>query len=251
MKSLSRDAIIVDGIRYCHPNFLRMGMYLELSRPNGDVKRWEKVFLRLKILNKEYPIDNYKDSFETKPMRKASVNIEKYGIENMFEIAEKTIKHLAGYQHVFFGVYAFTQYHNLLRNLKKEKRIESKLGEAFYAPAVLSENPEKTIRILREALEYEATEEQLELLSKIKVEEHDAIGEVIPRHCQMKIGSLIVLYVYEPIACHNYNEVILDGMKIRIATIDTIMSFYLALIYADKNYYEFIFGAYLYRQTLL
>ena len=27
-------------------------------------------------------------------------------------------------------------------------------------------------------------------------------------------------------------------MKIRIATIDTIMSFYLALIYADKHYYD-------------
>ena len=96
-KSLLRDVIIVDGIRYCHPNFLRMGMYLELSRPQGDVERWEKVFKRLKILNKEYPIDNFKEDFESKPMRNAYKNIEKYGFENIFKLAEKIIKHLAGY----------------------------------------------------------------------------------------------------------------------------------------------------------
>ncbi len=37
---------MVNGIRYAPPNFLRMNMYLELSRPAGDVSRWEKVFKR-------------------------------------------------------------------------------------------------------------------------------------------------------------------------------------------------------------
>ena len=32
-------------------------MYLELSRPNGDVSRWEKVMKRLTLLNKYYPMD--------------------------------------------------------------------------------------------------------------------------------------------------------------------------------------------------
>ena len=31
-------------------------MYLELSRPNGDVSRWEKVLKRLTLLNKHYPL---------------------------------------------------------------------------------------------------------------------------------------------------------------------------------------------------
>ena len=38
------------------PNFLRMAMYLELSRPKGDVGRWEKVLKRLILLNKHYPL---------------------------------------------------------------------------------------------------------------------------------------------------------------------------------------------------
>ena len=31
-------------------------MYLELSRPAGDVSRWEKVMKRLTLLNKHYPL---------------------------------------------------------------------------------------------------------------------------------------------------------------------------------------------------
>ena len=53
---LKRDAISVDGILYAPPNFLRMSMYLELSRPAGDISRWEKVLKRLALLNKNYPI---------------------------------------------------------------------------------------------------------------------------------------------------------------------------------------------------
>jgi len=43
------------GIHYVPVNFLRMSMYLELSRPHGDVSRWEKVYSRLQLLNKAHP----------------------------------------------------------------------------------------------------------------------------------------------------------------------------------------------------
>ena len=45
------------GMHYVPPDFLRMSMYLELSRPEGDVSRWEKVYTRLSLLNKRYPIE--------------------------------------------------------------------------------------------------------------------------------------------------------------------------------------------------
>lgn len=44
------------GIHYVTPNFLRMSMYLELSRPRGDVSRWKKVYQRLQLLNKHFPL---------------------------------------------------------------------------------------------------------------------------------------------------------------------------------------------------
>ena len=58
-KSISRDAIVKQGIRYAPPDFLRMAMYLELSRPDGDVSRWEKVQKRLTLLNTHYPLKGY------------------------------------------------------------------------------------------------------------------------------------------------------------------------------------------------
>ena len=57
------EAEVRQGIHYVPVNFLRMSMYLELSRPHGDVSRWEKVYSRLELLNKAYPTScNKKDA---------------------------------------------------------------------------------------------------------------------------------------------------------------------------------------------
>jgi len=53
---LWKENVVVGGIHYVTPNFLRMSMYLELSRPRGDVSRWKKVYERLGLLNKHYPM---------------------------------------------------------------------------------------------------------------------------------------------------------------------------------------------------
>ena len=54
--ALKKEAVRVNGILYAPPNFLRMAMYLELSRPAGDTSRWEKVLKRLTLLNNHYPL---------------------------------------------------------------------------------------------------------------------------------------------------------------------------------------------------
>jgi hypothetical protein len=56
--------LVKDGIHYVTPDFLRMSMYLELSRPQGDVSRWTKVYTRLQLLNKHYPIVCKKEAAE-------------------------------------------------------------------------------------------------------------------------------------------------------------------------------------------
>lgn len=53
---LWNENVVVEGIHYVTPNFLRMSMYLELSRPRGDVSRWKKVYERLLLLNTHYPM---------------------------------------------------------------------------------------------------------------------------------------------------------------------------------------------------
>lgn len=55
-KNLFKKAIKINAINYCPPNYLRMAMYVELSRPMGDVTRWEKILKRITLLNKNYPL---------------------------------------------------------------------------------------------------------------------------------------------------------------------------------------------------
>ena len=55
-KKIKKEAISIRGILYSPPNFLRMLMYLELSRPKGNPSRWEKVLKRISLLNKNYPL---------------------------------------------------------------------------------------------------------------------------------------------------------------------------------------------------
>ena len=43
--------------------------------------------------------------------------------------------------------------------------------------------------------------------------------------------------IYKPIACHNYNTISINSKEINIATIDTILSFYLAFIYTNTPHY--------------
>jgi hypothetical protein len=67
------EGIVREGIHYVPPNFLRLSMYLELSRPRGDVSRWTKVYSRLALLNKEYPmVCPSEDSAEPVPLSESN-----------------------------------------------------------------------------------------------------------------------------------------------------------------------------------
>ena len=54
----------------------------------------------------------------------------------------------------------------------------------------------------------------------------------------MNINNETVAFVYEPLACHSYNIIRIDNLDIKVATIDTILSFYLAFLYANRPYYD-------------
>jgi hypothetical protein len=82
--------------------------------------------------------------------------------------------------------------------------------------------------------------EQLEnkVKEKIMLIEHAEISEIIPRNIEIKIGEDSVAFIYEPIACHSYNIIEVDQKEINIASIDTLLSFYLAFLYSKKDYYK-------------
>lgn len=217
-KSLSQEAVKVSGIMYAPPNYLRMGMYLELSRPNGDISRWEKVLKRLSLLNQYYPLRATKCS-EVDFQR--TMNNPKQN-ESIYENVKQT---LVDQGVVFFGGYALSQYSKYM-----PKEFQHKINQIPDFD-VFTENPHLVAEIVKERLEDIN-------IKNVKIIRHDAVGELVAVNYEIKIGREIICFIYEPIACHSYNVIQDKGYKIKIATIDTIMSFYLAFIYIDREYYN-------------
>ena len=96
---------------------------------------------------------------------------------------------------------------------------------------VLSNEPETTAEIIKERLKDIG-------IKNTKIIKREPIGELVPLHYEIKIGNDTIAFIYKPIACHSYNNFVVKGQKVKIATIDTMLSFYLAFLYADKPYYN-------------
>jgi len=96
---------------------------------------------------------------------------------------------------------------------------------------VLAEDPERTATIIKESLMREG-------FKQIKIVPHPAIGEIIPEHVELKAEGETLAFIYKPIACHSYNTIMVQDKEIHVATIDTILTFYLAFIYTDLPYYD-------------
>jgi len=217
--NLFKESIVVSEIYYASPNYLRMSMYLELSRPAGDVSRWEKIFKRLVLLNKHYPFHVEKSCTDIDFQRKLDANQELS--EKIYTIVKNTFIDQGV---VFFGGYATLLYSRFLP-IELQKKYQK--NPDF---DVLSEEIEKTALILKERL----TENKIK---NVKIIHHDPVGEIIPKHIEIKVGVDTIAFIYEPIACHNYNTIHIDRTNVNVATIDTMLSFYLAFIYVDNFIY--------------
>jgi hypothetical protein len=223
--SLKRNAIIKDGILYSPPNFLRMAMYLELSRPGGDITRWEKVLKRLNLLNKNYPLkaekcdpETFRHSFSARSKTK-QYYYQKELIQNVIKdiVSEEKLVYIGGYANVLYSRY--------LKN--REKMYLTEIPDFD----LLSTTPDKTAKKIKEELEKKG-------VINVTVKTKPSIPEYLSTHYEVKVGSQPVAYIYKPLACHSYNTIKLDGKIFRVATIDTMMSFYLLFLYADRPYYN-------------
>lgn len=217
---MKKEAISVSGILYAPPNFLRMNMFLELSRPGGDVSRWEKVLKRITLLNRFYPL---KPSINcaTIDFQRKMLDFNIPDSERIYTLVRDT---LIDQEVIFFGGYASSLYSTYMP--ENYRHLIRKVPDFD----VLSEDPDNCALILKERLEQDG-------FKGSKIIEHPAIGELIPRHMEIRIGKETLAFIFEPIACHSYNKIKIHGVEVNIATIDTILSFYLAFYYSKQPYF--------------
>ena len=216
--AIKKESVKVAGILYSPPNLLRMNMFLELSRPAGDISRWEKVLKRLTLLNKHYPLSSKQCSsiqFQRQMDNSEYANKIYENIQNTF--IDQGV--------VFLGGYALSLYSQYM-----PKKLQHKL-EKIPDFDVLSEEPMLTAQIVKERLA------DIDV-KNVKILKRPGVGEVIAPHYEIRVGKDTIAFIYEPLACHSYNIVKDNGYDIKIATIDTMLSFWLAFLYANRPYYD-------------
>lgn len=164
---LWNDKIEKDGVSYVPPNFLRMSIYLELSRPKGDVSRWTKVYERLLLLNKHYPID-----------AKCSTK-------------EKTLLD--------------TNTKEAIRDvlIKKKCVLLGFTGATLHESRQVWEYP---IDILCDKDKHKEIVDTLHSIVDGNVKDHGPYAEVLPAHTDILKEDKVLVRVFETDACHSFHK---------------------------------------------
>ena len=222
--NLFKKSIKINAINYCPPDFLRMAMYLELSRPLGDITRWEKIFKRLMLLNKNYPLKG-NNCLNLDFQRDYEGNTE--DTHKIHEIVKESV---ISQGLVFFGGYAVTLYGKYMP-IKYRKTIAN-----IPDFDILSDDPLTSANIIKEQLNYNN-------YNNVKIIQKKALGEYIDEHYEIVVTINnkivdVIAYIYKTQACYSYNKININGSILKIASIDTILSFYLIFIYANRPYYD-------------
>lgn len=204
-EKLWNENLHVNGIHYVTPNFLRMSMYLELSRPRGDVSRWNKVYDRLNLLNKHYPVGC--KSTKEEPAPETFTTAERTAMEDILRSGEV----------VLLGLHAV------------ELHSRSK-SNVWYLPVDLLTEPASTEKIVERVANI--------FKDRVKVLEKPAYAELLPKHFDiLEIESgVLICRVFDAFACHSYHEIPIS--KIRVGSIPTLLQFYLGFFYGDDHYLE-------------
>lgn len=220
-KSIVKESIKIEGILYAPVNFLRLNVYKELSRPAGDISRWEKIYKRLNLLDKNYPIKHPKcDTIQFMRDFEGDPAIEK----TLYTIVKNSI---IKQKLVFIGGYASSLYGKYM-NEHERKKVVDENNPDFDA---LSEDPKASANHIKKDLENAG-------FTKIKINQKPGIGEIIAPHYEIVVDKDTVCFIYEPMGCHSYNTITINKKKVRIATIDTMLNLFLAFLYADRPYYD-------------
>ena len=212
---LSKDAERIDTMLYAPINFLRMSMYEELSRPFGNVTRWEKVLTRLNLLNKYYPFLTPK----SKPLCNNYKTSRKIVMSD--KIFETVIDIFIEEQCVFFGGYAFSLF-------TKNKRCNIHINQPDFD--VLHMNPSYIANLVQKKLK--------SFDFQIEIEKKPSVGELLDEHYLLKLGNKYIATIVKPMKCDSYNIIKHNNLTVRIATIDVILNYYLSFLYSNVDYVD-------------
>jgi hypothetical protein len=201
-KKLWSESIEKEKIHYVSPNFLRMSMYLELSRPKGDVSRWKKVYDRLQLLNKNYPMT-------------CPAGTEKTSDDYLDEDTRSHIRIIMENEKaMLLGFNA--------------SMLQDKTSKKWMFPLDLLATPDKRSDLTKQIMH--------SFGKPVKSSEFPAYEELMPPRTDiMDENKNVLVRIYETQACHSYHQ---TPSGLMVASIPTLLQFFLSTLYAPKEFLE-------------
>jgi hypothetical protein len=226
---LSQREFKTDGISYLDANTLRMLMYLELSRPRGEVTRWPKVFERLSLFNEFVPV---------KPCRIS--NEPFYGGLNQTQL-QYAINYIMKEKRIFAGADLLDFYNTSLRTKKLNTKwvFTTKKPIIFFSPD--SDNDAKQLRtefsFLSNSLK--STNPSIKH-APITIKSYSSKGiDLIPSMKVVSQGNKSLVFIIDQAACHSYfNIPVTRDSVMRIASMDTLITLYFSLGLVDSKFFD-------------
>ena len=206
-----KKSVVVSGIHYADPLFLRMLMFLELSRPRGQVERWDKVFDRLTLLDKAYPLFKCKNKYpqieQSKEAEKLRPTIIRYMIKHNRAFMGADIHAL--YKASGQGKYTETRAHFLLKG---------SAPVVFFSP-----NAEKDAQTLSD-------------MTGSVIEDVLGYQNMLPALMILKKDDITVCIIVQEEACHSTITIPLSkGRHLKMASLDTLLTFLIGLYYRPDS----------------
>lgn len=222
---LSKKEFRYDGISYLDANTLRMLMYLELSRPKGEVERWSKVYERLAKFN-EFVTIKHCDEYKTQLNNVLTGDQVSY----LFHFVIENKRIFAGAELITFLKNAFKNGSKIPKTANIDLLIGTKKPFIFLSP-----NAEEDAKLIRSELKFLSGNSEVTIRS-IKSQG----GDLIPNVKIITQGDKFVVFIIEESACHSYFNINIGESKVlRIASTDTLITLYFSLGLIDPKYFGF------------
>jgi hypothetical protein len=205
-----KNSKTIDGLMYTNENMLRMMMYLELSRPRGEVERWKKVFERLQLLNIHFPIKR----------------CNKKHTQKIVPSKEKILQFVISRQRVLANVELEQLYKRSL-SIKHITYSHSEHGPLlFYSPDI-----KKDAFDLKHILNNSST----------KLTYYNGKGDFLPSRIHVTESNVLTAILIEETACHSFNNIYTkDKRLLHIASLETIITLHLSFHYFNKYYKTYL-----------
>ncbi len=209
-KLLQKRSIQDDGIHYVDSDFLRMNMYLELSRPRGEVERWDKVYKRLVLLNSLEEIQNSGCAHKKGPK---PTHVSR-------EIHTQLIDYLAKHGLIYLGA-------ELQKVYESPKSFQhAHILRATNPVMALAELPEIHVLSMKQILHSYDPSLHLQTVR------WSALGELVPEMYGLSLHGRVIFLVAQERFCHAYNTVKLGkGRELKIAALDTAITIFYTLTF--------------------